>query len=189
MRGDHGHDGARPWRGMKRDSWEGGHRVPLIVRWPGNVKAGTTSDQLACLTDVMATVAAILGEALPDHAAEDSFNLLPALLGDAESPIRPHLITQAFGGFRTLSVRRGSWKYLDHPGSGGNRYEDNPGLAPYILPDIAPSAPHQLYNLGDDPGETKNLAAAMPEKVAEMKTLLDKLIKDGRSAPGASQKE
>jgi arylsulfatase A len=189
MRGDHGHDGARPWRGMKRDSWEGGHRVPLIVRWPGNVKAGTTSDQLACLTDVMATVAAILGEALPDHAAEDSFNLLPALLGDAESPIRPHLITQAFGGVRTLSVRRGSWKYLDHPGSGGNRYEDNPGLAPYMLPDIAPSAAHQLYNLGDDPGETKNLAAAMPEKVAEMKALLDKLINDGRSAPAALQKE
>lgn len=189
MRGDHDHDGARPWRGMKRDSWEGGHRVPLIVRWPGNVKAGTTSVQLACLTDVMATVAAILGVALPNDAAEDSFDLLPALLDNAALSIRPHLITQAFGGVRTLSVRQGPWKYLDHPGSGGNRYEGNPSLAPYMLPDPAPAAPCQLYHLGDDPGETKNLAAARPEKAAEMKTLLDRLINDGRSAPGAGQNE
>jgi arylsulfatase A len=189
MRGDHNHDGARPWRGMKRDSWEGGHRVPLIVRWPGTVKAGTISVQLACLTDLMATIAGILGVALPNNAAEDSFDLLPALLGNAVSPIRPHLLTQAFGGVRTLSVRRGPWKYLDHPGSGGNRYEGNPSLAPYMLPDLAPAAPCQLYHLGDDPGETKNLAAARPEKAAEMKSLLDKLINDGRSAPGARRKE
>jgi arylsulfatase A-like enzyme len=87
IRADHQHDGARPWRGMKRDDWEGGHRVPFIVRWPTRVTAGTTSDQLACLTDVMATLAAITGAELPHDAAEDSFDLLPALDGAATEPI------------------------------------------------------------------------------------------------------
>ena len=81
MRKTHQHDGARPWRGVKRDQWEGGHRTPFIVRWPGKVKAGSTSDQLLSLTDVMATCAEISGAKLPDDAAEDSYNMLPVLLG------------------------------------------------------------------------------------------------------------
>jgi arylsulfatase A-like enzyme len=183
MRADHAHDGARPWRGMKRDSWEGGHRVPFLVRWPGKVKPGATSAQLTCLTDVMATVAAITGANLPDNAAEDSFNLLPALLGEDNATIRPYLLTQAFGGARTLSIRRGAWKYLDHPGSGGNRYENNAELQPFILPDTAPNAPGQLYNLETDPGETKNLYAARSEIAKELKTLLDQSKASGRSRP------
>ena len=107
MRTDYGHDGARPWRGMKRDDWEGGHRVPFLVRWPGQVKPGTTSAQLTSLTDVMATVAAVVGADLPKDAAEDSFNMLPALLGQDRGPIRPYLLQQAFGGPRYLSIRRG----------------------------------------------------------------------------------
>ena len=98
MRADHAHDGARPWRGMKRDSWEGGHRVPFLVRWPGKVQPGTTSAQLTSLTDVMATIAAIIGAKLPENAAEDSFNLLPAWRGEDQAPIRPYLLQQAFGG-------------------------------------------------------------------------------------------
>ena len=117
MRADHGHDGARPWRGVKRDQWEGGHRVPFLVRWPARVKAGATSAELTSLTDVMATLAAITGAPLPREAAEDSFNLLPALEGKATAPIRPYLLTQAFAGARTLSIRRGQWKYLAHRGS------------------------------------------------------------------------
>ena len=183
MRADHGHDGARPWRGIKRDSWEGGHRVPFLVRWPGKVKAGTISTELVSLTDVMATTAAILGADLPDHAAEDSFNLLPAFLSEAGAPIRPYLLTQAFGGSRTLSIRRGPWKYMDHSGSGGNRYENSPGLKPFILPEAAPGAPGQLYHLGTDPGETKNLHADRPELVAELKSLLDQSRASGRSRP------
>jgi arylsulfatase A len=183
MRADYGHDGARPWRGMKRDQWEGGHRVPFIVRWPGQVKPGTTSAQLTSLTDVMATVATIIGADLPKDAAEDSFNLLPALLGQDRSPIRPYLLQQAFGGARTLSVRRGHWKYLDHPGSGGNRYENNPELKPFILPDTARGAPGQLYNLEADPGETKNLYFERPEIVKELKALLDQSKTSGRSRP------
>ncbi len=180
MRADHAHDPARPWRGMKRDNWEGGHRVPFLVRWPGKVKPGTTSMQLISLTDVMATIAAISGAKLPDNAAEDSFNLLPALLGESTAPIRPYLLTQAFRGAQTLSIRRGPWKYLDHPGSGGNRYESSPGLKPLHIPDPAPAA---LYNLDTDPGETKNLSSGRPEIVKELKALLEQSKASGRSRP------
>jgi len=183
MRADYGHDGARPWRGMKRDDWDGGHRVPFLVRWPGKVKPGATSAQLASLTDVMATVAAILGADLPDHAAEDSFNMLPALLGQDSGPIRPYLLQQAFGGARYLSIRRGHWKYLDHTGSGGNRYENNPELKPFMLPETAPGAPGQLCNLEADPGETRNLYFDQPQLVKELKTLLDQSKVSGRSRP------
>ncbi len=179
MRADHNHNGARPWRGMKRDSWEAGHRVPFLVRWPGKMKPGTTSSQLISLTDVMATIAAIIGAKLPDDAAEDSFNLLAAWRGEAKAPIRPYLLTQAFGGARTLSIRRGPWKYLDHPGSGGNRY-DQDELRPFALPDTAPVA---LYNLDTDPGETRNLSATRPEVVADMKALLEQSKATGRSRP------
>ncbi len=183
MRADYGHDGARPWRGVKRDSWEGGHRVPFLVRWPNRVQAGTTCSQLTSLTDVLATVAAILGAKLPDNAAEDSFNMLPAWLGESPAPIRPYLLQQAFGGQRTLSIRRGDWKYLDHTGSGGNRYENDPRLQPFQLPDTAANAPGQLYHLATDPGETRNLAFERPEIVTELKTLLDQSKIGGRSRP------
>ncbi|MBK9385902.1 MAG: sulfatase-like hydrolase/transferase [Planctomycetes bacterium] len=182
MRKDHQHDGARPWRGVKRDAWEGGHRVPLIVRWPGRVKAGTTSDQIICLTDVMATLASITGAVLPNEAAEDSFDFLPVLEGTADAPIRPYLLTQAFGGARTLSIRRGPWKFLDHPGSGGNSYERGE-LRDFALPDTAPDAPGQLYDLASDPGETKNLYLERPELVRELKALLEESKSSGRSAP------
>lgn len=182
MRADHGHDGARPWRGMKRDDWEGGHRVPLLVRWPGRVKAGSTSDQLTSLTDVMATCAAIVDAKLPADAAEDSFSMLPALLGGDTGPIRPYLLEQAFAGARTLSIRSGPWKYLDHRGSGGNNY-DSPDLNPYALPDSAPEAPGQLYNLVDDPGERTNLYYQKPDVVQKLKALLDQSKAEGRSAP------
>lgn len=179
MRTDHQHDGARPWRGVKRDNWEGGHRVPLLVRWPGHVKPGTTSDQLASLTDVMATLAAIVGSELPKDAAEDSFNMLPALLGKDSGPIRPYLLQQAFSA-QLLSIRRGPWKYLDHRGSGGNGYEKG-ALQRFALPDAAPTAPGQLFDLDTDPGETNNLYFKQPERVEELKTLLEASKVSGRS--------
>lgn len=174
MRADYGHDGARPWRGMKRDDWEGGHRVPFIVRWPGRVRPGSTSAQTVSLTDVMATCAAVCGATLPAGAALDSCNLLPVLLrGDGSRPARDYTVQQALAVF---SIRQGPWKYLDHRGSGGNNY-DSPQLRPFALPDTAPGAPGapgQLYNLDDDPGETTNLYFNHPGIVAELKGLLDK---------------
>ncbi|MBM3858848.1 MAG: arylsulfatase [Verrucomicrobia bacterium] len=170
MRADYGHDGARPWRGMKRDNWEGGHRVPFIVRWPGKVKPGSTSAQTVSMTDVMATCAAVCGATLPSNAAPDSCNLLPVLLhGDGTKPARAYTVQQALS---VLSIRRGPWKYLDHRGSGGNNY-DRAELKAFALPDTAPDAPGQLYNLATDPGERTNLYFKHPDIVKELKRLLD----------------
>lgn len=182
MREDHQHDGARPWRGMKRDNWEGGHRVPLIVRWPGTVKPNSTTDQLASLTDLMATCASIVGARLPDGSAEDSFNLHPTLIGRATAtPIRPYLLQQTIS--LGLSIRQGRWKLLDHKGSGGNNYQRNKRLQKYALPETAPDALGQLFDLEADPGETTNLYEKHPQIVARLKKLLDESTKSGRSRP------
>ena len=166
---------------MKRDQWEGGHRVPFIARWPKKIEAGSTIDQTVCLTDIMATCAAIIGAKLPNDAAEDSFDLLPVLLDeDGDKPVRPYTLHQTIS--LALAIRRGDWKYLDHKGSGGNRY-DRDRLKPFVLPENAPEAPGQLYNLADDPGETRNLYLENPEMVKELKALLEQSIAEGRSAP------
>jgi arylsulfatase A-like enzyme len=181
MRADYDHDGARPWRGMKRDQWEGGHRVPLLARWPGRIAPGSVSQQTVCLTDVMATCAAISGATLPDEAAEDSFDLSGVLLGrDGDRPVRPYTLHQTIS--LALAIRRGPWKYLAHRGSGGNNY-DRPDLKRFSLPDSDPSAPGQLYHLQDDPGETTNLYHQHPEIVQPLQALLERSQREGRSAP------
>jgi arylsulfatase A-like enzyme len=180
MRSDYHHDGARPWRGVKRDQWEGGHRVPFIVRWPGQITAGV-SHATVCLTDVLATCAAITGARLPANAAGDSFSFLPALTGKSDgSPQRDYTLHQTIS--LALAIRRGPWKYLDHRGSGGNNY-DKGELKPFAHPDSAPDAPGQLYNLETDPGETTNLYFKHPEIVKELKALLDASKASGRTAP------
>ncbi len=184
MRADHDHDGARPWRGVKRDQWEGGHRVPFMARWPGKIKPGSESGQLTGLTDLMATLAAVVEYDLPFDSAEDSFDMLPVFLGHATHPVRPYLLQQAFGGARTLSIRSGQWKYLDHTGSGGNNYESSAGLEPFTLPETAPGAPGQLYDLDADPGETTNLYFEQPEIVQKLRTQLQATRQSGRSRTG-----
>ncbi len=182
MRKDHQHDGARPWRGVKRDQWEGGHRVPFIVRWPKRIPTASTSDLTMCLTDAMATCAGLVGAKLPNDAAEDSFDLSPVLLSKAQNEsIRPYTLHQTWTF--DLAIRKGDWKYLDHKGSGGNNYNRFPDLVKYILPEKAPDAPGQLYNLADDPGETTNLYFEKPETVKELKGLLEESKSSGRSAP------
>lgn len=181
MRKDYQHDGARPWRGMKRDQWEGGHRVPLLARWPGKIAPGSTSDHTVCLSDVMATCAAVVGTDLPQQAAEDSYNILPTLLGKrTDGPVRQYTLHQTIS--LALAIRRGPWKYLDHKGSGGNDYRQG-RLRRYALPDTAPDAPGQLYNLEKDPGETTNLYHKRPDIVKELKAKLEEFKKSGRSAP------
>ncbi|MDF1841594.1 MAG: sulfatase-like hydrolase/transferase [Rubripirellula sp.] len=182
MRQDHNHDAAGGWRGMKRDAWEGGHRVPFIARWPGRIPARQVSDQMTNTTDIFATLASVVGYRLPDDAATDSFDMLPAMLGtqDPKTSIRPHLLTQSFRG--EFQLRQGDWKYCDHPGSGGNNYSRGP-LLKYAIADHAPDAPGQLYDLERDPGETTNLFDEQEAKRIEMKTLLERLKTSGRSAP------
>jgi len=184
MRHDHKHDGARPWRGVKRDQWEGGHRTPFIARWPGRIKPGSKSGQMTSLTDVMATCAAIVGADLPNEAAEDSYNILPVLLGtQGDKPVRQYLLQQTIS--LAMSIRHGKWKYLDHKGSGGNRYNRGGrwGMKQYALKELAPNAPGQLYNLETDPGETTNLYFKHPEIVKELKARLEGFKSSGRSAP------
>jgi arylsulfatase A len=168
-----GHYPSGPLRGYKADAWEGGHRVPFLVRWPGKVKAGAVCNQLVYQADLMRTFAEVFGVQLPDTAGEDSFSLMPLLKGE-DKPIREHAVSASINGVPAL--RSGTWKYIPAPGSGGwGKGGDQ-------------AQPVQLYNLADDLGETRNLAAAMPEKVAEMTALLEKLITDGRSTPGVNQK-
>ena len=182
MREDHDHDPAGGWRGVKRDAWEGGHRVPFIARWPGRIPGGQVTGQMTNTTDIFATLASVVGYKLPDDAATDSFDMLPAILGtqDEKQSIRPHLLTQSFRG--EFQIRLGQWKYLDHKGSGGNGY-DKGILAKYALPEKEPEAPGQLYNLTADPGETTNLYFKESAKREELQALLKVLKESGRSAP------
>ena len=173
--GVRGHNSAGKWRGYKSHIWEGGHRVPFIVRWPGEIKANTTSDEVICLTDLMATCAAIVGANLPDNAGEDSYNILPALLGEKlEKPIRPDVIHHSVWG--VFSIRQGKWKLiLDTQGSGG-----------WVRPsdkDPVPGTPGQLYDMEKDPYEKNNLWDKRPEVVERLTRLLEKYKKQGHSRP------
>lgn len=175
-----GHNPSGVMRGHKADIYDGGHRVPFIVRWPAKVKADTKSAQLLCLTDFMATAAEIVGEKLPEAAAEDSFSFLPALRGESGKATRQSVVHHSIQG--AFALREGDWKLELCPGSGGWS-EPRPGTpAEKGLPDT------QLYNLASDIGEKNNLQAEKPEIVAKMKTKLEKIVADGRSTPGAAQK-
>jgi len=166
-----GHFPSGPLRGYKSDVWEGGHRVPFVVRWPGVVKPGTDCDQLVHQADIMATIADIFDKKLPANAAQDSYSLLPLLHGE-DKTIREHAVSCSARG--VPSLRQGTWKLILASGSGGwSKGGDG--------------QPIQLYNLAEDLGETKNLAAQQPERVAEMRALLEKVITAGRSTPGQPQ--
>ncbi len=179
---EYDHDASGGWRGMKRDGWEGGHRVPFIARWPRAIPAGQVSKQMTNTTDIFATLASIVGYELKDEDATDSFDMLPAMLGtqDENDPIRPHMLTQSFRG--EFQIRQGQWKYLDHMLSGGNSYSKG-FMAQYLLPETAPDATGQLFHLGNDPGETTNLFFEESQKRKELQALLRNLKASGRSAP------
>jgi arylsulfatase A len=175
-----GHDPSYIYRGHKADIWDGGHRVPFIVRWPGKVRPGTTSDQLVSLVDFAATCADILGVQLPDNAAEDSVSLLPILLGEADGPVREALVHHSISG--KFSIRQGRWKLELCPGSGGWSSPRDPQAVKQGLPLI------QLYDMQDDPREQHNVQAEHPEMVENLTALLERYVAQGRSTPGASQK-
>ncbi len=171
-----GHEPSHIYRGHKADIFEGGHRVPFVVRWPGKVKPGTTSDQLVGQIDLMATCADFLDAELPATAGEDSVSLLPALLGQAREPIRDHLVSQSING--SFAIRDGQWKLALCPDSGGWS-DPRPGQV-----DLATHPAVQLYDLAADPGETNNLAEKHPDRVEKMTATLAGLIQRGRSTAG-----
>lgn len=160
------------WRGMKADIWDAGHRIPFLARWPGKIKPGTVSNQLGCLTDLMATAADIVKFKLPAGAGEDSFDLLPALLGTARTPIREAVVHHSNQGM--FSIRDGNWKLELGLGSGGFS-------APAHL-DPVPGGPQgQLYDIARDPAESENVYQKYPEVVARLTSLLTKYQEQGYS--------
>ncbi len=160
-----GHRANGPWRGQKADIYEGGHRVPFLVRWPEKIKAGTTSDETICLTDIFATLADILGADRPAGAAEDSLSILPALAGDShDQPLRKFTIHHSMSG--AFAIRQGPWKAIFHLGSGGFTQPANDKPQ-----DGGPTG--QLYHLGDDPQEQHNRWLDEPEVVARLTKLLN----------------
>ena len=154
--------------------------MPFIVRWPAKIKAGTISDQTICLTDLMATCAAIVGETLPDSAGEDSYNILPVLLGEDIEPVREATVHHSING--SFAIRKGKWKLIMCPGSGGWSYPVPKEAKEMNLP------PVQLYNLEKDIIEQNNVYDQYPEVVEELKSLLEKYISTGRSTLGEPQK-
>jgi arylsulfatase A-like enzyme len=158
-------------RGGKGNILEGGHRVPFIACWPGKIKAGTTSPELISLTDMMATFAAIVGKDLPPNAGEDSYNVLPALLGGKLfDPNRPVVFSS--GGVDALCIRVGKWKYIE--GQGDRGFMEFFSGKPY--PEPKPNdPPAQLYDLDEDLGESNNLYNQYPEIVKMMKEKLEEI--------------
>ena len=160
-----------PFRGGKHDVWEGGFRVPYLLRWPGHVNAGTVCGEPLSLVDTLATIAALVGESLPaeDVAAEDSYNMLPAWLGKDTSPIRPDLILHSADG--NFAIRRGPWKWIEG--------DYHPGTRIGALRMRADQFEPQLYNLEEDVAESKNIAPSHPETAEQLETLLNR-YRDGK---------
>jgi len=175
-----GHHPSGQFRGMKADIFDGGHRVPFLVSWPGRIAAGQASDEIICLTDFMATCADLLGVKLPDNAGEDSVSLLPGLLAQPSNPpLREAVVHHSIDG--DFAIRQGQWKLELCPGSGGWS-DPKPGS-----PEEAKLPAIQLYDLSRDIGETINVQAEHPEVVARLMQLLEKYVAEGRSTPGKPQ--
>jgi len=158
------HKPAGPYRGGKYSIYEGGTRTPFITRWPARIEPGV-SDEIVCTIDLAASCAALTGQSLPDDACPDSFNVLPALTGEEGAKGRDHLVEQGRG----LALRVGDWKVLKHPGRGGKKDKASGNFT--------------LYNLAEDPGETKDVSGQHPKRLEELKARLQAVQAAGRSRP------
>ena len=200
LMGDADHDPNAPLRGTKRQIWEGGHRIPMIVRWPGRVEPGSRCEETVCHTDFLATMATFLNHTLPVDAAEDSYNILPLLLRqDYQRPLREATVHHSISGM--FAIRKGHWKLIEGDTDGDYRRGSLEAVRASHLPqrnlqtgqfrpfafDIVDFDQEHpvccLYNLATDPGETTNVAAEHPDKVTELCDLLNRYRTSGRSAP------
>jgi len=182
--------------GFKFDAWEGGHRIPFIARWPGHIPAGTTSDQLICNVDMLATLAAVTDQELADEDGPDSFNVLPALTGTPDKPIRDHLVIGPVSA-KHLALRKDNWVYIGAQGGGGftgkkigahtlggpaaqklTHLVNSDIKDGKLLPDAPPA---QLYDLASDVSEHTNLYRERPEIAAKLRDLLDRIVAAPRS--------
>ena len=190
-----GHRPNGPWRGYKFSAFEGGNRVPFAAKWPGTIPAGSECDSLIGLQDLMATWAEISGVELAASEAPDSISFLPLLKNPEADPARTSMVVL---GTRGNAYREGPWKLLLCPGSGSaGRFATIPdadtawraaiesfGRKPTNHAELEQPPFLQLFHLGDDPGETTNLAAEQPERVESMITSLRTVLENGRSTPG-----
>lgn len=176
--------GHRPnsiYRGHKADLFDGGHRIPCILRWPKGAKPHEVK-QTVCLTDFYATFAAINNYKLLDSEGEDSYNLLPAIVSETEiDPIHEATVHHSIEG--QFTIRQGDWKLLLSASSGG---WSTPTPADTLALDSLP--PVQLYDMKNDPSETTNVEAEHPDVVNRLRALMAKYVREGRSTPGVPQK-
>jgi arylsulfatase A-like enzyme len=173
-----------PLRGGKHTEWEGGFREPFIVRWPGKVPAGSTSDQVVCLSDMLATFAALLGAPLPKGSAEDSFNVLSCFTERGSKPREP-LVLQSAGA--VYDIRIGDWKLVERADTPEFESVRNPRKAQRQANQRQASAqkPDELYNLREDPTEGHDVATSNTQRVAEMKAALRAARERGFTRQGA----
>ncbi|MEP4095816.1 arylsulfatase [Reichenbachiella sp.] len=192
-----GHPCNGPWRGMKRYIYEGGHRIPLIVRWPGKIPEASVSNETVCLTDFFKTFATILEQPVPENEGVDSYDLTKLLLGQhTKQPIREATVHHSVTG--QFAIRKGDWKLIegsasgdypkgfDYGKSGTTNPKKDPSTGKWVdldFFDLEPDETFQLYNLKKDPKEEVNLAVSYPNKVMELKKLLDHYRASGRSTP------
>jgi len=167
-------------RGSKADIWDGGHRLPFIVRWPEIIEMGSRNSTLICHTDFMPTIAGIVGINLPDNAAVDGFSYKEAFVGKESKKPRPPVVHHSISG--KFAVRDGKWKLVLCPGSGGWSDPKDNQSKEKGLPDI------QLYDMEKDLEEQHNLQAKHPEVVRKMVKKLEKIVVDGRSTSGRKLK-
>jgi arylsulfatase A-like enzyme len=188
--------------GFKFDVWEGGHRVPFIIRWPGKVEAGSRSDQLLGQVDMLATLAALTGYELEEGEGPDSYNMMPAMVGSEEKRIRDHLVMAANRGESHIALRSGKWVYIGAQGGGGTRGKnvgDHGFGGPAAMlftgqknSDISngafkPDAPReQLYDLEADLSQSTNVVREHLEVAARLKERLEEIKRVSGTRPGAS---
>jgi len=173
------HYSSLNFKGGKRDIYEGGHRVPFLMRWPKVIEAGRKVDIPVCQSDYFATIADIIGAPIPDNAGEDSYSLYPVLLSEEyDRELRGAVIHHSISGH--FAIREGDWKLNMLRGSGGS-------LQPkFFIPEEG-EAKYELYNLKDDPEETVNLYFEHPEIVEDLTSKITRIVEDGRSTPGTPQ--
>ena len=202
MDGMNGHECNGPWRGTKRTIYEAGHRVPLVVRWPDNIRPGSTSDETVTLMDFMRTLASMLNHKLPCDAGEDSYDLTPVLLEKPyDKPLREATVHHSVNG--TYAIRQGNWKLIEGPGDGDYELPNKVWRMNIIEPGFPERDPKtgqflplmynlqkdpqnkanafQLYNLKQDPKESKDVAKEHPDIVKGLKKLLNEYRDRGRS--------
>lgn len=159
-------------RGMKGDAWDGGHHIPLIIKWPKKIKPGTMFNRDISLIDFYATFAELLNQDLDKNVAEDSFSFMDVLNGKQQSSIRDHIVYLSSSGRR--AIKKGDWKFIEGLGSGGFSY-------PSKLSPVENGPTNQLYNVKEDEMESNNLVLQKPEIANDLKTTLNQLVEKGYS--------